>query len=295
MLSSIQAQDSFLPPLLIEVSSDSPEFIIPPQQAFSFKQIGGIILVSASIDGAEKDFILDTGASSLILNTKPVKMSKKLTAVGVNGHTAIQELTVEDFEWNVIKAQNVDAYVIDLSHIEKLLKQPIGGLIGKNIIEDKELYIDYASQKIILFDAANRPNFEGAKVVKRIPFELDNHFPILKVKIGNRNYRFALDTGCEINLLSKDLIEKIKTKQYEVLEKRRLNGAGAETTAGMNCLFDKIKIKGQSYKNIQLVTTSLAHLNSDPANNIDGILGYPFLSQFKVSINFEEQAFYIWE
>ncbi len=295
MLPSIQAQNSFLPSLLIEVNNSSSTIITPPHQVFNFKQIGGIILVTASIDGQEKDFILDTGASSLILNAKPTFMSQKLMAVGVNGHTAIQELTVDNFEWNSIKAQNVAAYAIDLSHIEKLLKQPIGGLIGKDIIEDKELYIDYTNQKIILFDAENRADFEEARVVKRIPFELDNHFPILKVKIASRNYRFALDTGCEINLLSNDLIEKLNTKQYQVLEERRLNGAGEGTTAGMNCLFDKIKIRGKSYKNIELVTTSLAHLNSDPANQIDGILGYPFLSKFKISINFEEKAFYIWE
>ena len=41
--------------------------------------------------------------------------------------------------------------------------------------------------------------------------------------------------------------------------------------------------------------TDLSHLKTESDLYIDGLLGYPFFKQGRMSINYQEQKIYIWE
>lgn len=288
---SLNAQDKYIPFLEVE---DAPKTVLS-SSFYSFTQAGGLIIVEAMINGVYQDFILDTGASSLILNKQPDNVSNQYLAVGVNGTTEVEEVQVEEFIWNEIKVNKVDAYVLNLSHIENILNQKIGGLIGQNIIEDKEMYIDYENKIIRFLDRNDKEQLRNMKVIKSIPFELDNHFPMIVVKMGKKKFRFAIDTGCEINLIEEQIIDQLSSRIFTAKETKAISGADSSAMSGTNMQMKKISIGGKSYKKMKLTATSLAYLNQNKGNDIDGILGYPFLKQHKISINFEKQRIYFWE
>ena len=89
-------------------------------QKIPFQKKRGLIFVKALLNGEKKNFILDTGAPSLILNsayTEEGNLSDSLDAVG--GSVSTRKVQVESFDWAGIRQINFETISMDLSHLER--------------------------------------------------------------------------------------------------------------------------------------------------------------------------------
>ena len=74
-----------------------------------------------------------------------------------------------------------------------------------------------------------------------------------------------------------------------------LQGVDQEVKKVMTSTISETLVKGLPFADMKYLFTDLSHLKKESSLYIDGLLGYPFFKQEKMSINYQEKKIYIWE
>ena len=260
----------------------------------SFELINGMIFVEASINEQQGHFILDTGAPLTIVNSK-AKHKNALQANGISQTFMVASTEVESFEWAGIKKEQFEAIAIDISHLERASQRSILGLIGYDMIKNYEILIDYQKREIQLFNARKNEWHNRHQPIESFSFMVQDHLPVLKVKIGKKTYYFGLDTGAEVNLIDLAQKGKIATDLMSSCKVEEIQGVDKMVNEVFATTIYETKVKNTSFKNMKYIFTDIAHLKANSALRIDGLLGFPFFSQYKCSINYQKRKIYLWQ
>ncbi|MBX2875343.1 MAG: retropepsin-like domain-containing protein [Saprospiraceae bacterium] len=263
-----------------------------------FQMAGKMILIKAQIGGISGNFILDTGTSHLVLNAKyfsGLRTEKIFT--GVNGATKKVEadyfdVKIGDHQWNSIYAE-----IISLEHVEKLKYRQIHGLIGCRILRKYRMFIDYRASYIQLEKQGtkgsntpyplNPPNL-------RYPFRYKGDTPIIEVKLGNRELKLAIDTGAEINLFDQKLRDSFQTFLYAGA-RRNLSSFSTQQQNGRTYKMRDLPWETFKLAPMNTLFVSLSEWNTSVSGpRIDAILGFEFLVQFQVEINYKTKELALW-
>lgn len=258
-----------------------------------FDLVDGKILVNARIDGTHKTFILDTGAPGLVLNKKSFK-NKTTLAKGVTGDVEISQEIVQNFEWAGIEANEAEALVLNMSHLEVAAKQDVAGLIGYDILKNAEVLFDYERRLILLTKSYKSSWHKDRKPKAVINFEMVNHLPIIKVKIGKKVLHLGLDCGAETNILEKKLLKKISKSLIVKTKKEKVIGLDKNEKNADVAWISETSIKKDVYSNMKYLFTDLSAINDSDDIHIDGLLGAPFFQSAVFSINYEKRKLYVW-
>lgn len=258
-----------------------------------FELDGGIILVEAVLNNSVETFVLDSGAEGLILNNY-TKKGKKTSITGVNGSVKAYSVNIENFVWAGISYPNLEAVSMDLSYLESLTKRKISGLIGYELIKNFEILIDYKEQAIQV-KSLEAKRMDTRKPLVSFPLTFDNHLPVIEAVIGKEKLRLGLDTGAEVNLLDTRILSEIESVASKPKSGSKIYGVGAEQVSTQKVKIKMTKIAQAAYRQMDYVLTDLSIINSpDQSTDIDGILGFPFLSSCKFSIDFKTQKLHVW-
>lgn len=256
---------------------------------FSIKE--GMILVDAYVNQTKGKYIIDTGAPTLVLNQQPSDIPT--VGRGISQELKTNHITVDQFNWSNIQKTAVAAFQVDISHLEANSDTPIAGIIGYDILREIELSVNYQTKTVRinpLKDTAKNPS----KAVAIIPFKMQGHLPVIKVKVGNKKLRLALDTGSESNILDSRFLEKINTAQLGNVRQGELQGVDQQIKEVNIASIQETAIQDINLSNMDYLFTDLSHLKSESGLYIDGLLGYPFFKQGEISINYAERKIYVW-
>ena len=116
-----------------------------------------------------------------------------------------------------------------------------------------------------------------------IPIEIENHLIVMKVRVNNSQpLRFLFDTGASISMLSQ--------KRATELGLKSSGKATGEATGGrITTSIVKgvsLSVTGAKVSNQLLATMDFPSI---PGFEFDGIIGYHFISQFVVEIDYEKK------
>ncbi len=263
------------------------------------------IFVKAKLNGTEGDFLLDSGAPLLILNSAhlPKGAGKQMGAIaaGVGGAAGDMSMVhMDSLNWYGLEIKNSDALANDFSHLEKQLKHKFLGLIGYEVFKDYEITFDYAHQVITLVKTDDNGNCPGnmqpnGTAICTAPFEQIMHIPVISVNISGKDYRMGIDCGAAGNLFYEKYIPTLEGN-YKAKKKEKLAGAGKKVTKVPTGIIMMSSIGKTEFKNMRTAFSDneLSELNNGYGLKLDGLLGYPFLKQYKTSINYKkkEMRFY---
>lgn len=280
---------------VIPVTQEKNGYIIP----FNLK--GGLIIVQANINDSLGNFVIDTGAEGLVLN------SQHFTGVpddtrgyyGVSGRG--KSLTVSynnSISVDSLHFLNIHADVVDLSSIELKKDIKILGLIGFSMLRDFEIMFNYRGRFISLSRVDDKGN-----VIDPMPFILNkkdslsftlgNFIPVIDVMVNGVKKKFGIDSGAEINLLdlkkSKDIMS-----QFNPIRTIRLSGSdGKDSDVLAGRLYKVVILEYYRCASMATVLINMDNLNKIYETNLDGILGFEFLSPWLFSINYKKQKLYL--
>ena len=230
-----------------------------------FELIEGLILIKASLDGKEGNFILDTGTPSLILNQKVDKGD--FIVWTAKGDQPSCQLNLKNFECgNIIKKQ-LEGWSLDLSHVETLIKKPLLGIIGSDLIMNHRLLIDYENNEILLLPKeVKKVGFDLNNYdISHIPFDIEKgHMPIVTLEVADQNKRLVFDTGAGISVLHSNERDKKESR----VEKYDIN------------------IRNTLIQDVNFKTQSLSDLRDLSNYQLDGILSVSSLNSSKVIIDY---------
>ncbi len=262
----------------------------------SFKQIRGLIFVEVELNGKEAYFILDSGAPVVVLNSKYFSNGMEDgSAQGVSGSLQRQQIHIDSFRWGNIELADTDLMGLDLSHLEEELDHPFKGLIGYDLLQDFELLIDYEKEQLLLFKDGQTDYHQKIQPQSELSFSYQLHIPVLEVEIAGAHYDLGLDTGAEQNLLSQAGFDRLPKESFEVQEQTELRGADKNVTEVQRFIVHESKLSGQSFEAMSFVSADISHLTAGYGLKIEGLVGYPFLSQQLCSIDFADKKIYFWD
>ncbi len=125
-----------------------------------------------------------------------------------------------------------------------------------------------------------------------LSFTLGNFIPVIDVMVNGVKKKFGIDSGAEINLLdlkkSKDIMA-----QFQPIKTIRLTGSdGKESDVLAGRLYKLSILEKYRCASMATVLINMDNLNKIYASNLDGILGFEFLSPWLFSINYKKQKLY---
>lgn len=114
-------------------------------------------------------------------------------------------------------------------------------------------------------------------------FDLRANLIVLDTLVNGSSRRFVLDTGAGGSIIASETAAELGLDEAEKSVGR---GAGGDVTLSA-VRVDSLAVNGAELENLTCMTMDLADINARIGGGIDGILGYDFLSQFKVTIDYE--------
>ncbi len=279
-----------------EISKPKKEVITIP-----FIMIGNLIAVDVMVNNEKKIFLFDSGSPSVILNSKYIQtndtVNKKTisSSKGVGGSISGMDIeNIEKLEFGNIIMENQDVLTLDISHLENSLETNIEiyGLIGYELIKDYDLLFDYEKKELTLINPDFFPQYKNNELsdykLTIVPFELSSHIPVIKARIGNKDYSFGIDCGAETNLMDKELLAPMLT-HLKHIEKDTLSGAGKSCIEVTKGLIKKVYIEKKRFKNVSTLFNDMSHLNNGYKLKLDGLMGYELLSKQKTIISYKRK------
>ncbi len=259
-----------------------------------FRLAGGaqpLILLPVHVNGGGPfDFIFDTGAGTSLLSSElakklDVKIIGSKDGQSAGGKVSVSLAKVDSLAVGVTKLDNVDVGVVDLGHIGKTIGATIDGDLGYNFLKHFRVTIDYRACELRLEDPNRVESSRGAQT--EIPIRLANPAkPLILVDVhanGRGPFQFAIDTGTSTTAITPDLAKQFGLKTSSV---------GAGTTGGAPVGFvagalQSFQLGGAKIDNMTVVVADFFEmLSSAIGAKLDGIVGYNFLRNYKVVIDY---------
>ena len=123
-----------------------------------------------------------------------------------------------------------------------------------------------------------------------IPFKFINNLIFIPIKVNGVELNFLLDSGVEETILFS--MEEKKEISFSNIEKIRLRGLGSEESIeGLKSNYNTLEIKGAKSTNhiLYIVLDQSFNLSSHVGIPVNGIIGYHFLKNNLVEINYERK------
>lgn len=265
----------------------------------SFRLAGGaqpLILLPVHVNGSGPfDFILDTGAGTSLVSSDLAKQLQVKVLGSKEGQSAGGTVSVSLAKLNSIavgdaKLDNVDVGIVDLSHIGNTVGAKIDGDLGYNFLKNYRIAIDYRA-RVIRFDDPKRVETFGRKPQTEIPMRLASPAkPLVLIDVyadGHGPFQFAIDTGTSTTAFTPELAKKLQLSTTPI-GPGTTAGAAVDVTAGTVKSF---QVGGAKVDNMTVVVANFFEmLSAAIGTKLDGIVGYNFLNQYQVVIDYPNET-----
>ncbi|MDT4953403.1 MAG: hypothetical protein QOJ02_1541 [Acidobacteriota bacterium] len=263
----------------------------------NFRLAGGaqpLILVPASVNGdGPHEFILDTGAGISLLTPEFAErvgatITETTEAMGAGGKMAISLGVVNSLAIGQANALNVQvAITSELQRIGAVIGAKVDGNIGYSYLKNFRLTLDYQKHTLQLTDAEHEPSGNGDSQRALLKFKLAHPSkPLILVPTlvnDEGPYIFALDTGASTTVVSSEVAQILAIESTGIPQ---MTGAGG-TMQGFRGVVRSLAVGNANLENLAIVTADfLTMLSQIVKTKLDGIIGYNFLKEFKVTIDY---------
>lgn len=258
---------------------------------FQIKQ--NVMIVQASINGVTKNFIFDTGAHSLVINKKYVThvniSENKYKISGVNSSfESNTKYFIEDFSLGRIHLNKLEMITLDISLLEEHAGLEIYGLIGYDVFDNYDLFLDYKDSFITFIPYNEFTNYWNMNIINQefetMSFVRYDHIPVIKAKAGEKWIELGLDTGSARTVLDKNTLKIVHYELSNTSEQKIIGIANKNVTIS-GAKIRNLKIGNCNFPQMNILINDLSHLQKN--GQIDGLIGYDLFSQYKSLISYK--------
>jgi predicted aspartyl protease len=253
-----------------------------------------LIVLPTSVNGSGPlRFILDTGNA-----TAPFILSRRIAEkLGIEAHpssefprpsvvgsepTELFAATVESISIGPIREERVRVGVSKaMDQLSRAIGKEIDGNIGYPFLKKLRITLDYP-RNILVLSSSKR----GSEDWRAMDFDFGSPKPLILTWAtvnGLKRYRFALDTGAGSTVVSNELAQELGLARGPDVPMQGAGGAAKGFVTSLSSL---------EFGNVSLreVTAVAAHvfapLRNPVGGELDGIIGYNVLRQFRVTIDY---------
>ncbi len=266
--------------------------VIKERIVLDVRIIDGLIVTEASVDGTMGNFIVDSGAPGLVLNTSDPKEARAHCA-SINELFSCSEKRVEEFRWNHIRRSGINALLVDLSEIESAIGFKITGLIGFQLFKKEKLFINFSRQEIVFLPKkvsnAEATFKEFANFVT--PFTIEGTIPVIEYWLNGKKIRLGIDSGAKSNVLDKTVVSSQTPDMILAREPIELAGVNATIILSeLITLYNEDALNPFITTN-KFVSADLSHIR-ESGYEIDGLVGPAFFKNCLLLFDFQDMKIY---
>ena len=198
-------------------------------------------------------------------------------------------------EFGDLTYQRMRADVANLGHIENKRGVKILGLVGFGMMKNVEIVLDASQSELRLYKVdkeGKRTNSKSAGIKSDYTQTIEGNGNILFLKgmIAGKNLNFCFDTGAETNAINCDA-NKTVLSTLTITRRIELKGAGNAKSEVLFGRMNDFTMGGKKISDMETIVTNLRSLHEAYNTTIDGMLGYNFLEQGVITINFVKRQF----
>jgi predicted aspartyl protease len=263
-----------------------------------FRLAGGaqpLILLPVHVNNSGPfDFILDTGAGTSLLASElarqlEVKVIGSKEGQSAGGKVSVSLAKVDSLAVGKAMLDDVDVGIVDLGQIAKTIGARIDGDLGHNFLKYFRITIDYRDCEI-RFDDPKRVEVFGRPAQTEIAIRLAHPAkPLILVDVhanGRGPFQFAIDTGTSTTAITPELAKELNVAT-SAIPPVTSRGAPVNVTAGA---FHSFQVGGAKIDNLAVIVADFFSMLSQAVGaKLDGIVGYNFLRDYKVVIDYPNE------
>lgn len=207
-----------------------------PRATLHFTYHERLIFVRARVDaGAERLFLLDTGASASALDARAadelgLARGAATTVEGTTGVAAVESAVVGSLAVGPLVVRELRVTVQDLAGTLRPSGETLAGILGSDFLARFVLELDFTARSLTLAEGPLAP-LPGAPA--SVPLELDNGIPRVRATLDDVATSLRLDTGASlfdtpdvyVNV-TEDVWDELRRADPALAPERHFTGAG---------------------------------------------------------------------
>jgi hypothetical protein len=288
--------------------SAPPPFYLAPDSVATvipFNRVGNLILVQARADSIEGNFIFDTGAQTVLLNSTyfrdyPATTVSDMEQAGINGsHGSLSRITLGKLGLGSLSYKRQEADLGELGHIENSKGVKILGLLGMELFRDCEIMLDYEENLLYISRVKRRePILYTAAALLAAPgytelsFDIKENYILVRTEIAGKKYQFVMDSGAETSVLDSRLPNEVFAG-VEIARRVQVAGSTKKKEAFFGTLA-LISVGGEKLKAVPVLVSNLEKSCFGQYDCVNGILSFDAFQARKIGFNFVTRKLYIW-
>ncbi|HKQ57032.1 MAG TPA: aspartyl protease family protein [Candidatus Eisenbacteria bacterium] len=262
-----------------------------------FRLVGGdnpLILVPANVnDRGPYEFILDTGAGTSLLSPRlaerlGITANGAREGQGAAGKVSVSLATADSLAvGGARRAPMPIAITAELDRIGAAVGQPIDGDIGYDFLKAFRVTIDYRKRLVRLVQGSYEAAGPASLLRTEVAFKLAGPVkPLVLVPAfvnGRGPHTFVVDTGASATVISPRLADAL---QIASTAPETMTGAGGVMQATVGRATSLV-VGGAVLTDLSVVIADfLDDLSRTVGTTLDGIVGYNFLRNFRVTLDY---------
>lgn len=252
-----------------------------------------IPMVKVTVDGEERNFLFDSGAPMVLLNSEYFENSLDDNAsVGGMGHGVVSNVGemgmhhVESLDLGGIRIENQDLMTTNLSNLSTK-REKIYGLIGFSFFSQYDVLFDYISKELVFINPEKTASYiaEHKYNAEWAPITMNGHVASVECFVDGLPVKMGIDCGAQANLMGTDFIEA-RRDAVRGLRHDDLMGVGegiSKTAMGKVTLYigdRKFKRQWTAFSDMTAIKGTLG---------VDGLIGFQVLNGKRTLISYANQ------
>ena len=254
-----------------------------------FSQMLNLIFTKVMINGKGPfNFVIDTGASQVVLSEKltsqlglkPVTTTV-MHGVGGGGKVESKLFKVDELGLGQVKVKNLPVGTFN----DPLVTQLSDGIIGTSVLSDFTVTVNYPGNQLELTKkAVTTPTVE----VLSGPGCFSNLLLVPLVVNGQFRGNFVVDTGAVTTVLSHTMAARLGVNENTEGAKIEMGLSGVGGMEGLVLRVPNVTLKSEKTSQTfpQVVAIDLKEISKMVGTEVSGVVGFDFLSQYKVVLDY---------
>jgi len=251
---------------------------------FDFAHKAPLVVVEARLNNKGPfKFIVDTASSATVVGREAAK------ALGINqnsnsaisGCCSSKMLAVGSMQIDGIHKSKVPIALGNLSRLSEETGTGLDGIIGSPFLKDYQVVIDYPRMEI----AFEEPGQEHRLPTKfRLVSNAD--FIVVETQLNEKGpFNFLVDTGATKTVVTKQIGQVFGLHGISCGRKKALSGFFAGATMILSKV-RSVQVGNAKSTDVEVGVQDLQSLCDGVGAPLDGVLGYTFMKDYRVTINY---------